>query len=84
MTSQYVTVIANQSTKPPDGGLMVATVVFTMTVDGTSLGTFKAPVKPTVDGEYGVGNIEGGAARCPGSLAKMRSPERSSQATGNV
>ncbi len=59
-----------QEAKPPDGGFMVAAVVFTMTLDGTSLGTFKAPVKATADGEYGVGDIEGEAARWPGKFSQ--------------
>jgi hypothetical protein len=53
----------------PGGGLMVTTVVFTITVDGQLLGTFKVPVTQTADGNYAVGDLDGGAARWPGEFS---------------
>ncbi len=55
--------------KPPDDGLMVANVVFTMRVDGQPRGTFRAPIKQTAGGDYDLGDIELGAATWPAKLS---------------
>jgi hypothetical protein len=55
--------------KPPDGVVMVANVVFTMTVDGKPLGTFRAPIEQTAGGDYGLGDIALGAATWPGKFS---------------
>jgi hypothetical protein len=56
--------------KPPDDGLMVANVIFTMRVDGQPRGTFRVPIKQTADGEYDLGDIEIGAATWPGKFSR--------------
>ena len=53
----------------PDGGLMVANVVFTMTVDGKPRGTFRVPIKQTAGGDFDLGDIEVGAATWPGKFS---------------